>query len=265
MSRDPLIRRMPLPVVVGLLAATLIAGCSDPGVGPDVQDPAVQDHGPDSDPDPENPPISRPTGPRTVSGTVYGVTTEGVQPLAEATVQMFLFVSSSGWYVGDTRTDVDGEYLMSGLPTSGTVVIYGTAQGYGQLCAMSESLGEPSEDRNLWLYSFAALRSPDVELPPDHSLLVSGRVYTRDAEDGEPEPIPGASVYLDYSGGMGVLGARTWTDREGEYLFCYDPSESAGFSAVAGWLSVQATAAQFPGTVLAHQVEAKGQRIDFEF
>jgi hypothetical protein len=246
-------------IAVGVVLATTgllgIAGCSDGAVDPQVQDRVV-----------ETPPPDPPESTANPSGIVYGVTTEGVQPLEGVAVWSFVFEETSGWTNGKVFTNARGEYSIgSGLPSSGTVVIYASTPGYAQPCVGLYPIDGATGARDIWLYSLPALDAPDMELPPDHSLLVSGLVHTREGAGGEPKPIAGARVTLDLFLGMGVVGARSRTNRNGEYVICSSPGSSAAFPAPDWPAVVQVTAPGFGGIILERSVEEEGLRVDFEF
>ena len=246
-------------IAVGVVLATTgllgIAGCSDGAVDPRVQDRVV-----------ETPPPGASESTGNVSGFVDGVTTEGVQPLEGVAVWSFVFHEGSGWANGKVLTNARGEYSIgSGLPSSGMVKIHAGTPGYAQPCVGLYPIDGATGTRDIWLYSLPALDAPDMDLPPDHSLLVSGRVYTREGPGGEPEPIAGARVTLDLFGGMGLVGARSWTNRNGEYVICSRPGSSAAFPAPDWPAVVQVTAPGFGGIILKRSVEEAGLRVDFEF
>ena len=87
-------------------------------------------------------------------------------------------------------------------------------------------------DQDVYLVSDALLSTTGLpgSMPIVHPVL-TGRVFHR-TELGEL-PIAGASVVLDFSGGMGwAPSARTMTDASGRYLLCNARDVGFGFYAL---------------------------------
>jgi hypothetical protein len=207
----------------------------------------------------QSPPPEPPTGSTAIlSGLVQAVTADGVVPAAGARVWFFIFETASGSMSGRTfgyvTTDANGEFARSDLPSSGEAVIYVYKEGYAQPCAAHHPYDRSGRTADIRIYSHAALLDPDVTPPSDHSPMLSGRVYAPSREDKKPRPVAGARLSMEHASGLGLVGATTWSNANGDYFLCRIPP---------GGAFVYASVTGYP--IQERWVEAADQRLDFEF
>lgn len=141
--------------------------------------------------------------------TVYGIVTDGTNPLPDATVKLF---DSAGVPYQHTITDENGAYTLSDIP-AGTYSVGAVLPGY----LMSSTVG------------VTLTQGGSVEVPlvcaQDISLAlgtISGVVTTLTLQG--VVPLAGAKVTLQ--DGLGAAVAATYTAADGEFVF-YDLADGA--------------------------------------
>jgi hypothetical protein len=177
---------------------------------------------PSPPPSSANPP---PAHPATVTGVVYDSSAGGRLPLPDVAID--ISVEYQSW-PSSIRTDLHGRYTAP--DQSGPRKLVAEKPGYSQPCRVP--ITSTDKDQDVYLVSDALLSTTGVpgSLPIVQPVL-TGRVFRR-TELGEL-PIAGASVVLDFSGGMGwAPSARTMTDASGRYLLCNAVDVGFGFYAL---------------------------------
>lgn len=137
--------------------------------------------------------------------TVYGVVTDGTNPIPDATVKLF---DSAGMPFQHTMTDASGAYTLTGVPT-GTYSLGAVADGYrlSDAAGVTLSAGVTTQ-MNLICVADATLALGAIA----GTLTVSG-------PQGTPVPLAGAMITLQNAAGTAV--ASTYTASDGEFAF-YD-------------------------------------------
>jgi len=153
-------------------------------------------------------------GSGSISGVISERSSDGLRPLADATVYAWVqLANGSGYARGGTQSGPDGKFTVTQLP-SATIVLEGYAPGYDHPCANTVIFNGTTATENIEVVAQshplpdAATRRPRI----------TGTVYETTA-DGR-KPIPGARVFFDPMGGMGLVAAITTTDANGRYAFC---------------------------------------------
>lgn len=153
-------------------------------------------------------------GSGTISGVISERTPEGLRPLADATVYAFIELSNGNGYArGGTQSGADGKFTVTLLP-AGTIILEGYAPGYDHPCANTVTFNGTTATENIELVAQSHPMPDAATTRP----LIKGMVYET-TPDGK-KPIPGATVYFDPMGGMGLVAAITTTDVNGRYAFC---------------------------------------------
>ena len=151
------------------------------------------------------------------SATVYGVVTDGTDPIADATVKLF---DSTGMPYKHTLTDASGAYSLSGIP-AGTYSLGAVKEGY----RLSDEVGVTlSAADNLQV---DLVCSADVTLRLG---AIAGVLSVLNLQ-GKRMPLGGAKIVLKDVGGASL--ASTYTAQDGEFAF-YDVAD--------GVYTLQATA-----------------------
>jgi len=128
-------------------------------------------------------------------------------------------------------TDADGRYtLLNTAPTAGQKLIAEKA-GYSQPCRVPVVPTSSAHDIHVVsndTLSTAGLPASFPIVPP----VLEGMVFEQ--TPAGQQPIAGASIILDFTGGMGwAPSARTTTDPQGRYMLCnVEDSTGLGLSAL---------------------------------
>ena len=147
--------------------------------------------------------------------TIFGVVTDGVNPVPDATVKLF---DSLGQPYQHTMTNAAGEYTMDGIP-AGTYSIAAAMSGY----LMSDALGVTLSAGDTTEIPLTLVADATQALGAIAGVLtVVGTAFT---------PLAGAKMTLRDA--LGDVVATTYTADDGEFLF-YDLAD--------GIYTVQATA-----------------------
>jgi hypothetical protein len=196
----PSIRDLDGDVIEGSYSATFITGTVVDSPCPGYADPA------------DCPPF--PTGGNgSISGVVLERTVDGVRPLGNATVYAWIELARSGYARGATQVGADGKFTVTLLPAA-EIILEGYAPGYDQPCANTLAFNGSSATANIELVAQSHPLPDAATTRP----LIKGVVYETTA-DGR-KPIPGARIFFDPMGGMGLVAAITTTDENGRYAVC---------------------------------------------
>lgn len=153
-------------------------------------------------------------GSGSISGVISERTADGLRPLADATVFAWIqFADGHGYARGGTQSNADGKFTVTLLP-AGTIVLEGYAPGYDHPCANTVIFNGSTATENIELVPVSQPMPDAATTRP----LIKGMVYET-TPDGK-KPIPGATVYFDPLGGLGLVAAITTTDADGRYAFC---------------------------------------------
>jgi hypothetical protein len=153
-------------------------------------------------------------GSGTISGVISERTPEGLRPFADATVFAWVQLANGNGYArGGTQSGADGKFTVTLLPP-GVIVLEGYAPGYDHPCANTVVFNGGPATENIELVAQSHPMPDAATTRP----LIKGVVYETTA-DGR-KPIPGARVFFDPLGGMGLVAAITTTDANGRYAFC---------------------------------------------
>ena len=148
-----------------------------------------------------------------ITGVVYESTANGRRPLVGVGID--ISVEYQSW-PAQTTSGSDGRYTWMGIPSQHKLIA--EKAGYSQPCRVPIVASEADQD--VYLVSDETLSTTGVpsSLPIVQPTL-NGRVFERTTTG--VEPIAGASVVLDFTGGMGwAPSASTKTDTDGRYLLC---------------------------------------------
>ena len=150
-----------------------------------------------------------------VTGTVYESTASGRRPLAN--VDIDISVEYQSW-PPTVRTDANGRYRRPNVIPGPPLKLVAEKEGYSQPCRVPIQVTEADQD--VYLVSNQTLSSTGIPAAmPIVEPTLSGLIFERTA-DGI-QPIAGASIVLDFTGGMGwAPSATTVSDPAGRYLLC---------------------------------------------
>lgn len=139
------------------------------------------------------------------SATVYGVVTDGADPIADATVKLF---DQAGLPYQHTMTDANGAYTLTGIP-AGTYTLGAVKEGY----RLSDAAGVT--------LSSSATTQIDLVCTADATLALGAiaGVLTVASPEGTAQPLAGAKITLKDS--LGAVVSNTYTAADGEFAF-YD-------------------------------------------
>ena len=157
------------------------------------------------------------------NATLFGVVTDGTDPIADATVKLF---DSLGAPYQHTMTDASGAYTLEGIP-AGTYTVAAVKDGY--LLSSGSSV----------VLASGGTTQADLVCTPDASLAlgtIAGTVQT--LVNLTPTPLAGAKVSLLDAGSQVV--ATTYSVDDGEFAF-YDLSDGV-YSLVASAVGYYTTA-----------------------
>jgi len=175
--------------------------------------------------------------------TIRGIVTErlvggGVRPMAGVNVNAWVGTGGFGysymWANGGRRSDVTGQYELTGLPRSAIVIVDAWTDGhdYVQQCAAPPTRMEADTTVDLQLVSRENVSStPDgIPLAPGFR-FVSGVIF----ENTPAGKRPVQGVHVDYEPVMDSPAAHTFSDANGRYLLCGIPADNpadigAGFN-----------------------------------
>lgn len=137
--------------------------------------------------------------------TVYGVVTDGTDPIPDATVKLF---DSAGMPYQHTLTDASGAYSLTGIP-AGTYSLGAVADGY----RLSDAAGVT--------LSAGATTQINLVCVPDVTLSLGAIAGTLTVSNplGASTPLAGAKITLQDA--LGAAVAVTYTAVDGEFAF-YD-------------------------------------------
>lgn len=137
--------------------------------------------------------------------TVYGVVTDGTDPIPDATVKLF---DSAGMPYQHTLTDASGAYSLTGIP-AGTYSLGAVADGY----RLSDAAGVT--------LSAGATTQINLVCVPDVTLSLGAIAGTLTVSNplGASTPLAGAKITLQDA--LGAAVAVTYTAADGEFAF-YD-------------------------------------------
>ena len=151
-----------------------------------------------------------PLPPSDVTGIVYEMTSAGARPLAGVGIDMSPEYQS---WPPTVMTDAEGRYSVPGMG-GGKLVAEKT--GYSQPCRVPVTGRE--HDIYLVPNDFLSTAGMPASFPVVAPVL-DGSVFEQTPEGRQP--IAGASIILDFTGGDGwAPSARTTTDALGRYLLC---------------------------------------------
>ena len=169
--------------------------------------------------------------------TVYGVVTDGTNPIPDATVKLF---DSAGLPYQHTVTDAAGAYTLTGIP-SGTYSLGAVADGY----RLSDAAGVTLSDGTTTQMNLVCV--------PDATLSLGAIAGTLTVSDplGASTPLAGAKITLQDAQGNAL--ATTYTASDGEFAF-YDLADGVYtlLSSAEGYLSTSAMTATISGGSIAN-------------
>lgn len=176
--------------------------------------------------------------------SVYGVVTDGTDPIANATVKLF---DESGLPYQHTLTDASGAYVLEGVP-AGSYSIGAVKTGYRLSAAVGVTLaGNETREVNLTCTLDATLSLG----------AIAGAVSV----SGGTKPLSGAKITLQDSKGTAI--ATTYTIDDGEFTF-YDVADGdyTLISSAEGYLptapmSVSITGGSISNVLLPMEVDAR--------
>jgi hypothetical protein len=150
-----------------------------------------------------------------VTGVVYESTDAGRRPLADVAID--ISVEYQSWPT-TTRTDADGRYKQILASNPVKLKLIAEKSGYSQPCRVP--IAYTSIDQDVYLVSNETLSTTGVPSSmPIIQPTLTGLVFERTPQG--MQPIAGARVVLDFTGGMGwAPSATTNTDAAGRYLLC---------------------------------------------
>ena len=169
--------------------------------------------------------------------TVYGVVTDGTDPIPDATVKLF---DSAGMPYQHTLTDASGAYSLTGIP-AGTYRLGAVADGYRLSDAAGVTLSEGATTQiNL-------VCVPDVTL----SLGAIAGTLTVSNPLGASTPLAGAKITLQDA--LGAAVAVTYTAADGEFAF-YDLADGVYtlLASAEGYVSASSMTAVITGGSIAN-------------
>jgi Big-like domain-containing protein len=153
-------------------------------------------------------------GTGSISGVISERSADGLRPLADATVYAWVQLPNGNGYArGGTQSDANGKFTLTSLPAA-TIILEGYAPGFDHPCANTVIFNGGTATENIEVVSESNPMPDAATTRP----LIKGLVYETTA-DGK-KPIPGARVFFDPMGGMGLVAAITTTDANGRYAFC---------------------------------------------
>ena len=159
-----------------------------------------------------------------VTGVVYDTTADGPRPLPGVAID--ISVEYQSWPPTIT-SDAEGRYRDTG---GGGRKLVAEKAGYSQPCRVA--IIATDRDQDVYLISNDLLATTGVPASmPIVEPVLTGRVFERMAQGDQP--IVGAKVVLDFTGGMGwAPSATTVTDASGRYLLCNVVNVGLGFAAL---------------------------------
>lgn len=188
------------------------------------------------------PPTGNPVTQQVVRGVVYEVDANGRRPLAGAGVDISPEFQS---WPPSMFTDQDGRF--TGGSADRTLKIIATKAGYSQPCRVP--VNPAVAEHEIHLVPNAHLANAGV--PPSVPMTaprMTGRVFERTPLGDEP--VAGASVVIDFSGGDGwAPSATTVTDAGGRYAVC-NVANASGLG-LAAYVTKAGYAEAFVGVGLA--------------
>jgi hypothetical protein len=212
-------------VMRALAVVVLASGCSDSRRTPSTPSPLATAGSPGV--------VAASSLPRVeVTGVVYEMTVQGPRPLPGVSLDMS--VEYQSWPPRAT-TDADGRYSLGPAtiaPAPQGLKLIAEKAGYSQPCRTAVE-NQPRHD--IYLVSNDLLAASGM--PASFSIVppvLEGLVFEETPEGRQP--IAGASVVLDFTGGMGwAPSARTTTNAEGRYVLCnVVDATGLGFAALVG-------------------------------
>ncbi len=165
-------------------------------------------------PNPSPPITPPPVGNLSVTGVVYESTGAGRRPLGDVAID--ISVEYQSW-PATIRTDADGRYVRSFR----AVRVRSSSLRRSQVQPASRvPIADTNGDQDVYLVSNDTLSITGVPSSmPIAQPTLTGLVFERTPQG--IEPVAGAHVVLDFTGGMGwAPSATTNTDAAGRYLLC---------------------------------------------
>ena len=171
--------------------------------------------------DPADCPPFQTGGSGAITGVVSERTTDGIKPLAGATVfgWVQLGVRGNGYARGGTTADSAGRFIVTLLPKA-TIMLQGYTAGYDQPCAAVVEFNGASALTNIELVSQAHPLLDAANKPP----IIKGVVY--EVTSAGRQPVAGAHIYIDQLDDL--ISATTTTDENGRYAVCQIPDFGYG-------------------------------------
>lgn len=169
--------------------------------------------------------------------TVYGVVTDGTDPIPDATVKLF---DSAGMPYQHTLTDASGAYSLTGIP-AGTYSLGAVADGY----RLSDAAGVTLSAGATTQINLVCV--PDVTL----SLGAIAGTLTVSSPLGTSTPLAGAKITLQDA--LGAAVAVTYTAADGEFAF-YDLADGVYtlLASAEGYVSASSMTAVITGGSIAN-------------
>ena len=142
------------------------------------------------------------------TATVYGVVTDGVNPIPNATVKLF---DENGVPFQHTLTNAAGEYTLENVPV-GTYTLAAVSDGY----RLSDAVGVTLQPQDSAQMNLVCVADPTLSLGS-----IAGIISTPDST-GVHQPLAGAKLTLQNE--LGTVIAVTYTAADGEFVF-YDVAD----------------------------------------
>ena len=166
-------------------------------------------------PPPPQPPFPVPPDDRTITGSVLGYSSHGVEPLAGIDVWRWIESEAFGYTRGAVRTDAAGRFSFE-APSGVLVRLFASSGEFSQPCLAT--VGAAQGEATVRLVAGA-----DRTRASDLTGLILGPTLTGtvfESTAAGPLPIADAWVEVDGAGGNGLLLASTRTAGDGRYLVC---------------------------------------------
>jgi hypothetical protein len=151
----------------------------------------------------------------TIAGVVWQHASDGVKPLAAASVGGWVQAAGSGWRVGPIQTDGDGRYSFQ-VPANAwlRVEVFPPYQPCVVTISASSSV---SHDVHIVADPKQLGAHLPAELLTDMPTLTG--VVFENTPDGK-QPVSGVRLEVDMLYGLGDVSATTLTDSDGRYVLC---------------------------------------------
>lgn len=160
------------------------------------------------------------SGPNRVTGQVVERTAQGVHPLSDVSVNLWVEAGNYGysywWANGQVHSDADGRFQLPNLPRgSGWLQAY--KDGYAQQCAVPAGSLDTNPNLEVALIARAHLLTDPASVPASvPGRIVTGRILESDSSGMRPV----AGAYVDFEQVSEDAVAITYSDNDGRYLLC---------------------------------------------